>query len=382
MKRHCLLAAALIAALSAPAGAQIIASYDAGTAGNPPIAPTPVSQGWTRVDTSGGSITETDVSPDGSTGLNAWNIDDQTSGLGGLVYKTLFTQQQMDAAFTMGWWMSTDMRMIHGATQAVVLHYSTGLLPSDDLYQLYFAVSGNDVIVNASGTGYITCPNGFDGNYHEFAVRKWPLESDAELLYDGVVLGVVGRIPSTSNASPGGMAFGTLAAAGSGSANWNVVGFEIMPPLGTPYCFGDGSGGFCPCGNLGASDAGCANSSGSGSVLAASGTASVSLDDLVLDVSGLLPGQPALLFVGLNAVNNGNGVPFGDGLRCAGGSVVRLGVRIPDANGDASWGPGLQPQGGWQSGDTRRLQCWYRDPGGPCGAGFNLSNGFEISFLP
>jgi hypothetical protein len=31
------------------------------------------------------------------------------------------------------------------------------------------------------------------------------------------------------------------------------------------------------------------------------------------------------------------------------------------------------------TGDTKRYQVWYRDPNGsPCGAQFNLSNGFEI----
>ena len=64
------------------------------------------------------------------------------------------------------------------------------------------------------------------------------------------------------------------------------------------------------------------------------------------------PGDPlsyglaALLFVGNNAVNGGNGNPLNDGLRCAGMNVVRLGTMTPDGDGDASWGPGLAAQGG------------------------------------
>jgi hypothetical protein len=39
--------------------------------------------------------------------------------------------------------------------------------------------------------------------------------------------------------------------------------------------------------------------------------------------------------------------------------------------------------GGWASGDLRRFQTWYRDPtGSPCGAGFNLSHGVEVTFTP
>ena len=109
----------------------------------------------------------------------------------------------------------------------------------------------------------------------------------------------------------------------------------------------------------------------------------VSADDLGFMAAQLLPFQPALLFSGDNAVNNGDGVVFGDGLRCAGGAVKRLGVRNGDASGDASWGPGLAILGGWQPGDTKRFQTWYRDPGGsPCGSGFNLSHGLEVAFMP
>jgi len=152
---------------------------------------------------------------------------------------------------------------------------------------------------------------------------------------------------------------------------------------GTPYCFGDGSGTTCPCGNFGGSGEGCANSSGSGAYFFSTGSPSVSADDLGFDAFNLLPGQPALLFVGENQVNGGNGVVFGDGLRCAGFNVVRLGVRVPDGNGQASWGPGMGAQGGWSAGDTRNFQVWYRDPGGsPCGAGFNLSHGLSVVFVP
>jgi len=152
-----------------------------------------------------------------------------------------------------------------------------------------------------------------------------------------------------------------------------------------PYCFGDGSGSACPCGNESAPGAGqgCANSSGAGARLDAGGTSGVAADDLAFDAANLLAAQPALLFAGENAVAGGDGIAFGDGLRCAGQNVVRLGVRIPDAGGGASWGPGLGALGGWGAGDVRRFQAWYRDPAlGPCATGFNLSNGVEVLFVP
>lgn len=169
------------------------------------------------------------------------------------------------------------------------------------------------------------------------------------------------------------------------SGDLNGDGIPDECGAGTSFCFGDGSGIACPCGNLGGPGEGCANSSGSGGVLVANGTASVTADDLVFNASNLLPNQPALLFAGENAINGGSGTVFGDGHRCAGLNVVRLGVRVPNASGQASWGPGLAAQAGWMAGDTRYFQAWYRDPnppnGSPCGNAFNLSHGLQVDFI-
>ena len=152
--------------------------------------------------------------------------------------------------------------------------------------------------------------------------------------------------------------------------------------VGHAYCYGTGTGTPCPCGGWAVLGEGCVNSSGAGARILPSGSLSVTSDTLRVNGTGLLTGQPALLFVGENAVNSGNGTPFGDGLRCAGGNVTRLGVRTPSAAGTATWGPSLSILGGWGAGDTRYFQVWYRDPaGGACASGFNLSNGLELTFL-
>ena len=146
----------------------------------------------------------------------------------------------------------------------------------------------------------------------------------------------------------------------------------------TQYCFGQG----CPCANDDPS-AGCANSTGGGALLDASGSASVASSTLVLSGSGLPAGQPGLYFQGLNAVGGGSGVSFGDGLRCAGGGVVRLQVRASDALGTSSTSADLAVGGGVTAGDTRTYQLWYRDPAGSvCGTGFNLSNGVQLVWAP
>jgi len=156
----------------------------------------------------------------------------------------------------------------------------------------------------------------------------------------------------------------------------------LTPAQGSAFCFGDGGGSPCACGNTGGTGAGCASSAGAGGLLTAGGSDSAADDDLVLYASDLVPARPALPFAGVDPLNGGDGVRFGDGLRCAGGTTVRLGIATSDANGDVRFGPGLGAIGGWSPGDVRYFQVWYADPAGPCGSGFNLTNGIEVAFGP
>jgi len=151
---------------------------------------------------------------------------------------------------------------------------------------------------------------------------------------------------------------------------------------GSSYCFGDGSATACPCGNPGATGEGCANDTGSGAILTGSGSTSIATDDLVLQATNLTSG-PGLFFQGNNAVNSGNGNPFGDGLRCAGGGVRRLQVRFANSgNGFTTTTTiSIATTGIVSAGQTKRYQYWYRDSGtSPCNSLFNLSNGYELTW--
>lgn len=161
-----------------------------------------------------------------------------------------------------------------------------------------------------------------------------------------------------------------------------VATYRTRPAVSS-YCAGDGSAAACPCANAGGAGAGCANSTGAGGSLDSVGSTSVSLDDLRFVARDLIPGQAALLFVGTETVAGGAGLSFGDGLRCAGGMVTRLGIVAPNPSGHAFWSSGLAAIGGWQAGDGRAFQAWYRDPvGGPCATGFNLTQGLRAEFVP
>jgi len=155
---------------------------------------------------------------------------------------------------------------------------------------------------------------------------------------------------------------------------------------GSGFCFGDT--GACPCGNNSPAgiQSGCVSSLGVGARLVASGTSSVANDTLVL-AAGPLPETPALFFQGTAQVNGGAGNPFGDGLRCAGGTIRRLGIQVVTNSVTAYPAAGDLPvsQQGQvpAAGGTRHYQLWYRNAANFCTAStFNLTNAWTVVWTP
>jgi len=163
---------------------------------------------------------------------------------------------------------------------------------------------------------------------------------------------------------------------------------------GTPYCFGrTDQGNPCPCGNdndgtdpLGA---GCAHDdAAAGARLYASGLASVTGDTLLLEgVRG--PISNSSLYFQANNNLDGNGAFLGDGIRCAGGGLIRLKVKLTDATGYANSSPAVITTRSASfghtivAGETLYYQWWFRDiNGSPCGTENNTSNGYQITWLP
>jgi len=146
-----------------------------------------------------------------------------------------------------------------------------------------------------------------------------------------------------------------------------------------PFCSGDGTGTPCAC-TSGQSGAGCANSTGMGAKLAGTGAPLVAEDELRLDVFRSVPGGLGILIQGAAANGGGAGNPFGNGLLCVSPSA-RWPVMQASAVGNLSYGPdllGAHPQ--VRVGDTLFYQWWYRDTQDPCGGGFNLSNGWQVTW--
>lgn len=163
-----------------------------------------------------------------------------------------------------------------------------------------------------------------------------------------------------------------------------IVDFTPPAPV-QGFCFGDGSGTACPCGNSGAAGNGCANSlAPTGAHLAATGAPSLAADTLAL-VGTSMGNGAALYFQGTTRVNAGAGGVFGDGLRCAGGSVIRLGTEA-NSGGTSQYPTGSNPPVSVRGmitapGSVRHYQCWYRNAAAYCTSDtFNLTNGLTVTW--
>jgi len=198
------------------------------------------------------------------------------------------------------------------------------------------------------------------------------------------VLGITYALHHVS-VSGGTLVIDVRSSQGSGSIN----GFQLVyAPSATPYCFGDGTGTACPCANSGSAGRGCANSiQPAGGRLAGAGNVSIASDGLVLSGTGI-PNGPGLYFQGTTQLGGGNGAVFGDGLRCAGGTVIRLGV-IPAASNASQYPrPSLDlpvsQKGFCAAGDVRNYQLWYRDSDSSfCTSNvFNLTNAVSVTWAP
>lgn len=201
---------------------------------------------------------------------------------------------------------------------------------------------------------------------------------------DGTILTMAGFDDGTGPALFAGGTFGTAGADSSVNlAAWRACTSDIES-----ICFGDGSLRPCPCSNEGLAGHGCQNSASTGGARIVA-TGATSPDTLVLHVTGELPSALSIFLQGNQLISAG--VRFGDGVRCAGGSLLRLFAK------SASGGAVNAPQPGDPSisarsaqlgdaitpGSVRYYQTYYRDPNlaycpAPQGDTWNATNGVRV----
>jgi predicted outer membrane repeat protein len=170
------------------------------------------------------------------------------------------------------------------------------------------------------------------------------------------------------------------------SGNPRFVDDPAVPDTGTggapivdfgPYEFA------CGCSDVQSYCSALPNSTGASAAIGWSGSTSLFANSFTLLASGAPPLKSGLFFYGATQVN----LPWGDGIRCVGGSLQRLAVLQTDASGSASFpldftlppassGPhAILPGSSWN------FQFLFRDPaGGP--AGWNTTDALAASFCP
>ncbi len=146
-----------------------------------------------------------------------------------------------------------------------------------------------------------------------------------------------------------------LTTAGFGSSNGIQIVSADSASLGVNYCVG------------------AVNSTGSGALMSAAGSNSVSANDLTLTAEPV-PNDFGLFIFATTQVQ----IPFGNGFLCVLGSTVRINP-VASASGNVAMRVVDLPSFGIAPG-TLDFQYWYRDPG--VGSHFNLSDGLEIVFVP
>ncbi len=236
---------------------------------------------------------------------------------------------------------------------------------------LSFGTAGTRAYVWRAGSGATDLQVELTNTYGlGSALQGWTLLSATDVSADGSVIVGQGVNPS-------------------GCEQVFLVRLPPDPSTPTTLCAGDGSAGTtpCPCGNSGATGNGCANSvNPSGARLAAIGQARLAAPSLQLFGSGM-PNATVLYFQGTAVLSGGAGVAFGDGLRCAGGTVVRLRTRQNSGGGSivpAANEPTLAVLGSIPAnGGTRLYQAWYRNSATYCTpASFNLTNAVSATWTP
>jgi trimeric autotransporter adhesin len=245
-----------------------------------------------------------------------------------------------------------------------------------------------DFLMHDSGTGphLVACgnfllPNG--GGLAEWDGTQWRLIAHAtqEQGFETRVTEIVSFGDDLGN-GPDLWVGGAFTALGS-TPSLRMGRIEGCATLGIPLCFGVA----CPCANNTppAAQSGCRHAFGTGGRLVAEGTARITSDTYVLAGSSMPSTSSVLYFAGTSTINGGAGAVFGDGLRCAGGVVRRLGSTanvggasmLPNASSPAPLSL-LDPV---LPGEQRVYQAWYRNAVLYCTSyTFNLTNAWRVNW--
>ena len=267
----------------------------------------------------------------------------------------------------------------------VSVAYPSGVHPD---WNTTLSVGGSEQLAGYDGSLDFLPPSGAT-HTDLFARAGQSVRIDDPLLLAGVFTGTGDLAFTASTTELSGMSGpGNVAVVFQDDVSFAVqVTYEYCPSgTITSLCPGDGSlATACPCGNAGAIGRGCENSASTGgALLTASG--GVAPDTLVLSQSGELAGSLSIFLQGDALV--ADGAVFGDGVRCAGGDLLRLYMQTASAGAvtaPAAGDPTVTARSAAlgdpiAAGEPRFYQVYYRDPDAAfCpGATFNVGNALRV----
>lgn len=234
--------------------------------------------------------------------------------------------------------------------------------------------TGSDLWGSADGPNVTTLAGNdipwVDGVDYQFTIAHEPPFIDIEIREGSTVL-------ESWSLTDGGLGTGRFGYYVNSlqSVRFGRVLVEPISEVGAVYC-----------------DSGANSASAGGATLRATGSASVSANDLVLTCGPAPAGQAGIFFHAPGRTIEPAGQPFGEGSLCVTGTIVRI---LPPVFADGA-GNLVRPldntdaiHAGWiLAGATLNFQSWYRDPfagdsdGDGVAEGFNLSSGLEVTFTP
>jgi hypothetical protein len=222
-----------LAAIGSGLAAELVADYQAGLAGNPATAPSPSTQGWTAVSPSSdvANFTSAAISPDGTSGLNAWRMLDNSTATSQFLYWTKpFTTQQLTDAMAYGFRLLSHMRVAdpvasNGGANSVYINFGNN---AGRRWIIFFDINASGQIVASPQGGTTTTLTGVDpAAYHTHEIVYDAVTQAAEYKVDGVVkLSNWAGTTGTSN----GVRFGTESSGGRGDGYYNRISFIINDP--------------------------------------------------------------------------------------------------------------------------------------------------------
>ena len=153
---------------------------------------------------------------------------------------------------------------------------------------------------------------------------------------------------------------------------------QWLDPLGTGQTLLDGFDPICgsELSNYCVASPHSTSGGGTGAVINMFGSLVVSANNFTLEVNGAPPEKFGLFYYGPTQISTN----FGDGVRCVGGSTIRLPLVQTDVFGYSFSDLDLTAHPSITGGATQNFQFWFRDPMGPGGTGFNTSDGLEVTF--